>query len=480
MSNVLGAAGELAIRSLIERAPLASSLAQAFKAKGFTLALVGGPVRDAILGRLGNDLDFTTNAHPLETKKILQSWADNVWDTGIAFGTVAGKRGDTTVEVTTYRTENYDPDSRKPEVEYGDSIDGDLSRRDFTVNSMALELTGEKPEFIDPFNGLQDLAAKILRTPVRPGDSFNDDPLRMMRAARFASQLNFEIAPEVLNSMKDLAHRISIISAERVRDEFTKIMMSANPRIGITLLVDSGLADIVLPEIPKLRLEVDEHHHHKDVYEHSITVLEQAIEHEDRLGGPNLVIRLAALLHDIGKPKTRAFIEGGGVSFHHHEIVGARLAKKRLQALRFDNDTIDSVELLTMLHLRFHGYGEGEWTDSAVRRYVRDAGEFITHLHVLTRADCTTRNVRKAERLASAYESLEARIDRLMEAEELNKIRPDLDGAAVMQLLNLKPSATVGKALDFLLELRLERGPLGEEIATKELLAWWEKFSASQ
>ena len=473
MSNALGAAGELAIRSLIERAPLASSLAQAFKAKGFTLALVGGPVRDAILGRLGNDLDFTTNAHPLETKKILQSWADNVWDTGIAFGTVAGKRGDTTVEVTTYRTENYDPDSRKPEVEYGDSIDGDLSRRDFTVNSMALELTGEKPEFIDPFNGLQDLAAKILRTPVRPGDSFNDDPLRMMRAARFASQLNFEIAPEVLSSMKDLAHRISIISAERVRDEFTKIMMSANPRIGITLLVDSGLADIVLPEIPKLRLEVDEHHHHKDVYEHSITVLEQAIEHEDRLGGPNLVIRLAALLHDIGKPKTRAFIEGGGVSFHHHEVVGARLAKKRLQALRFDNDTIDAVELLTMLHLRFHGYGEGEWTDSAVRRYVRDAGEFITHLHVLTRADCTTRNKAKAARLSATYDSLEKRIELLMEQEELSKIRPDLDGGEVMQILGIKPGADVGRALNFLMELRMDQGPLGKEKATQLLLEWW-------
>ena len=473
MSNALGAAGELAIRSLIERAPLASSLALAFKAQGFTLALVGGPVRDAILGRLGNDLDFTTNAHPLETKKILQSWADNVWDTGIAFGTVAGKRGDTTVEVTTYRTEQYDPESRKPEVEYGDSIHGDLSRRDFTVNSMALELTTEKPEFIDPFNGLQDLAAKVLRTPVRPEDSFSDDPLRMMRAARFASQLEFEIAPDVLTSMKDIAHRISIISAERVRDEFIKIMMSANPRIGITILVDSGLADIVLPEIPKLRLEVDEHHHHKDVYEHSITVLEQAIELEDRLGGPNLVIRIAALLHDIGKPKTRAFIEGGGVSFHHHEVVGARLAKKRLQALRFDNDTIEAVELLTMLHLRFHGYGEGEWTDSAVRRYVRDAGDFITHLHVLTRADCTTRNKTKAARLSATYDSLEARIAVLMEQEELSRIRPDLDGEQVMQILKLKPSREVGQAMDFLMELRLEQGPIGEEAATKALLNWW-------
>ena len=466
-------AAELAIRSLIERAPLASSLAQAFKAKGFTLALVGGPVRDAILARLGNDLDFTTNAHPLETKKILQSWADNVWDTGIAFGTVAGKRGDTTVEVTTYRTEQYDPESRKPEVQYGDSIHGDLSRRDFTVNSMALELTGDEPEFIDPFNGLQDLAAKVLRTPVGAEDSFNDDPLRMMRAARFASQLDFAIAPEVLAAMKDLAQRISIISAERVRDEFIKIMMSPNPRIGITVLVDTGLADIVLPEIPKLRLEVDEHHHHKDVYEHSITVLEQAMELEDRLGAPNLVIRLAALLHDIGKPKTRAFIEGGGVSFHHHEVVGARLAKKRLQALRFDNDTIDAVELLTALHLRFHGYGEGEWTDSAVRRYVRDAGESITHLHVLTRADCTTRNKTKAARLSATYDSLEKRIEVLMEQEELSKIRPDLDGAQVMQLLNLKPSREVGEAMDFLMELRLEQGPIGVDAATQALLKWW-------
>ena len=466
-------AAELAIRSLIERAPLASSLAQAFKAKGFTLALVGGPVRDAILARLGNDLDFTTNAHPLETKKILQSWADNVWDTGIAFGTVAGKRGDTTVEVTTYRTEQYDPESRKPEVEYGDSIHGDLSRRDFTVNSMALELTGDEPEFIDPFNGLQDLAAKVLRTPIRAEDSFNDDPLRMMRAARFATQLDFAIAPDVLAAMKDLAHRISIISAERVRDEFVKILMSPNPRIGITVLVDTGLADIVLPEIPKLRLEVDEHHHHKDVYEHSITVLEQAMELEDRLSGPNLVIRLAALLHDIGKPKTRAFIEGGGVSFHHHEVVGARLVKKRLQALRFDNDTIDAVELLTALHLRFHGYGEGEWTDSAVRRYVRDAGELITHLHVLTRADCTTRNKTKAARLSATYDSLEKRIEVLMEQEELSKIRPDLDGSQVMQLLNLKPSREVGEAMNFLMELRLEQGPMGIDAATQALLKWW-------
>ena len=475
MTSALGAAGEVAIASLIKRAPLASSLAQSFAAQGFRLALVGGPVRDALLGRLGNDLDFTTDARPEVTKKILQGWAENVWDTGIEFGTVAGKRGDTTVEVTTYRTESYDPDSRKPEVEYGDSIEGDLSRRDFTVNSMALELTTKTPEFIDPFNGLEDLAKRVLRTPAKAENSFSDDPLRMMRAARFASQLDFKIAPDVLQAIKDMAGRISIISAERVRDEFTKMLMSKNPRTGITILVETGLAEIVLPEIPKLRLEIDEHHHHKDVYEHSITVLEQAISHEDRLGGPNLIIRLAALLHDIGKPKTRNLIPGGGVSFHHHEIVGARLTKSRLKALRFDGDTIEQVETLVALHLRFHGYGDGEWTDSAVRRYVRDAGDLLVHLHVLTRADCTTRNAKKAERLAKTYDGLEARIAKLMEEEELSRIRPDLDGAQVMKLLNIKPSAAVGKALDYLLELRLEHGPLGEDRATEELLNWWSK-----
>ena len=469
----LGAAGELAIRSLIERAPLASSLAEAFKKEGFRLALVGGPVRDAILGRLGNDLDFTTDAHPHQTKKILKSWADNVWDTGILFGTVAGKRGDTTVEVTTYRTEKYEENSRNPDVEFGETIEGDLSRRDFTVNSMALELTGAKPEFIDPFDGLGDLAKRILRTPSSATQSFSDDPLRMMRAARFASQLGFDLDSEVTEAMTSMASRISIISAERVRDEFVKLLMSDRPRIGITILVDTGLADLVVPEIPKLRLEIDEHHHHKDVYEHSITVLEQAISQEERLGGPNLVIRLAALLHDIGKPKTRNLLEGGGVSFHHHEVVGSRLSKNRMKALRFDNDTIEAVETLVALHLRFHGYGDGEWTDSAVRRYVRDAGDLLVHLHVLTRADCTTRNAKKADRLARTYDGLEARIAKLSEEEELSKIRPDLDGAQVMSLLGIKPSADVGKALDFLMELRMEHGPLGEERATEELIQWW-------
>ncbi|MEY3769599.1 MAG: hypothetical protein RL390_463, partial [Actinomycetota bacterium] len=466
--------GELAIRSLIERAPLASSLAQAFKEAGFKLALVGGPVRDAILGRLGNDLDFTTDAKPLETKKILQSWAEDVWDIGIDFGTIAGKRGDTTVEITTYRSDKYDLDSRKPEVEFGENIEGDLSRRDFTVNAMALELTGAKPEFIDVFNGLTDLSAKILRTPVTPEQSFSDDPLRMMRAARFAAQLNFEVSEDALKAMTEMAERINIISAERIRDEFTKLIMSNNPRKGIAILVSTGIAELVLPEIPKLQLEIDEHHHHKDVYEHSLTVLDQAIALEERLGGKNLVNRLASLLHDIGKPKTRALIPGGGVSFHHHEVVGARLAKERLKKLRYSNEVIDDVETLIALHLRFHGYGDGEWTDSAVRRYVRDAGELLTHLHVLTRADCTTRNQRKAELLAKTYDELEARIERLAAEEELAAIRPDLDGAEVMELLKLKPSREVGLALDFLLELRLEHGPLGKERATTELLNWWQ------
>jgi poly(A) polymerase len=471
----LSAASEMALASLIQRAPLASSLATIFKENGFTLALVGGPVRDALLGRLGNDLDFTTNAPALESKKILQKWADNVWDTGIEFGTVAGKRGDTTVEVTTYRSDSYSSDSRKPQVLFETSIEGDLSRRDFTVNSMALELTGDAPVFIDPYGGLVDLAKKILRTPGKPEDSFSDDPLRMLRAARFASQLNFEISPEVLAAMSEMTDRLAIISAERIRDEITKLLMSNNPRLGITILVDTGLAAKVIPEIPQLRLEVDEHHHHKDVYEHSITVLEQAIALEDRLGGANLVIRLAALLHDIGKPKTRALIPGGGVSFHHHEVVGARLAKSRLKALRFSGEIVDQVETLIALHLRFHGYGDGEWTDSAVRRYVRDAGPLLDHLHVLTRADCTTRNARKAARLAATYDGLEDRIAVLMEEEELSKIRPDLDGGEVMQLLDLKPGAMVGKALDFLLELRMEQGPLGKERATELLREWWAK-----
>ncbi|MSY11330.1 MAG: CCA tRNA nucleotidyltransferase, partial [Actinobacteria bacterium] len=432
-------------------------------------------VRDAILGRLGNDLDFTTNAHPKECEKILNKWADSVWDVGAAFGTIAGKKEEITVEITTYRSESYSADSRKPNVEFGENIEGDLSRRDFTINAMALELTTDEPTFIDLFGGVSDLQNKVIKTPGKPEDSFSDDPLRMMRAARFMSQLNFEVDPAVVAAMKSMAKRLEIISSERIRDEFIKTIMGQQPKLGITLLVETGLADIFLPEVPQLKLEIDEHHHHKDVYEHSLTVLEQAIRLEDRLGGANLTLRLAALLHDIGKPKTRQLIAGGGVSFHHHEVVGSRMCKERMRKLRFDNHIINDVSQLVFLHLRFHGYGSGEWTDSAVRRYVRDAGELLTHLHLLTRADCTTRNQKKADLLAKTYDELEERISVLMEQEELNKIRPDLSGEQIMEILKIKPSPMVGKAYDFLLELRLEHGPLGEEKAKELLINWWQQ-----
>ena len=473
MNTSVNAATQLAISTLTERAPESTKLANAFKAAGFKLALVGGPVRDAILGRLGNDLDFTTDAKPAQTKKILDSWADSVWEIGAEFGTIAARKGDIEVEVTTYRSETYDPDSRKPDVQFGESIEGDLKRRDFTINAMALELTTETPTFIDLFGGIIDLESKLIKTPGKPEDSFSDDPLRMMRAARFMSQLNFAVDPSVVTAITKMADRLQIISAERIRDEFTKTLMSANPRVGITLLVETGLADKFLPEIPKLKLEIDEHHHHKDVYEHTLTVLEQAIALEERLGGPNLTLRLAALLHDIGKPKTKELIAGGGVSFHHHEVVGSRMTKERLRNLRFDNHLIKDVAKLVFLHLRFHGYGGGEWTDSAVRRYVRDAQELLTHLHLLTRADCTTRNKKKAELLARTYDHLEERIVQLMAEEELNKIRPDLDGVEIMRILDLKPSPIVGEAYNYLLELRMEQGPLGVEKATQELLNWW-------
>lgn len=473
MKTPIDAAAQLAITTLTSRAPEATELASLFKSAGYKLALVGGPVRDAILGRLGNDLDFTTDAHPKDCEKILNKWADSVWDIGAAFGTVAGKKGDITVEVTTYRSESYDSSSRKPNVEFGKTIEGDLARRDFTINAMALELTTPEPTFIDLFNGVADLQNKLIKTPGKAEESFSDDPLRMMRAARFMSQLNFEIDPSVLVAIKSMATRLEIISFERIRDEFIKILMSPSPRIGITVLVETGLADYFLPEVPKLKLEIDEHHHHKDVYEHSLTVLEQAIGLESRLDGPNLTLRLAALLHDIGKPKTKQLIAGGGVSFHHHEVVGARMCKERMKKLRFDNHMIEDVSQLVFLHLRFHGYGSGEWTDSAVRRYVRDAGPLLTHLHLLTRADCTTRNKKKAESLAKTYDQLEERIALLMEQEELDKIRPDLSGEEIMQILAIKPSPTVGKAYDFLLELRLEKGPIGKEAATEELLTWW-------
>ena len=472
----LSAAQNLAMSELLRVAPEARALAERFARAGFKLALVGGSVRDALLGRLSADLDFATDAIPAVTRGILANWADAIWETGAAFGTIAAKKGKdspVTIEVTTYRSEVYFDASRKPQVVFGDSLEGDLLRRDFTINAMALELTTVEPSFADPYGGLNDLALKLLRTPAAPELSFSDDPLRMMRAARFASQLDFAIDESAMHAIASMKDRLAIVSAERVRDEFVKILMSNSPRLGLSILVESGLADFVVPEVPKLKLEIDEHHRHKDVYEHSLTVLERAIALESRVNGPDLVLRLAALLHDIGKPKTRTFVPDGGVSFHHHEIVGAHLAKARLRALRFDKQTVDDVSTLVELHLRFHGYGAGEWSDSAVRRYVRDAGPLLERLHVLTRSDCTTRNQKKAKVLSDAYDDLEKRIGRLSEEEELASMRPDLDGNSIMQILGITPSPAVGQAYNYLLELRIDNGPLGVERATEELKKWW-------
>jgi poly(A) polymerase len=357
-------------------------------------------------------------------------------------------------------------------VAYGDSLEGDVGRRDFTVNAMAVRIPSH--EVVDPYGGLDDLVARVLRTPGRPEDSFSDDPLRMMRAARFAAQLGFSVAPNVVAAMKDMASRIRIVSAERVRDELVKLVCAPDPRLGLTLLVETGLADQVLPELPALMLERDEHHRHKDVYHHTLTVLDQAMVLEKRLdGGPDFITRFAALMHDAGKPRTRRFLTDGSVTFHHHDVVGAKLTRRRMRALRFPNDVTDAVAKLVELHLRFHGYGSGEWTDSAVRRYVRDAGDQLERLHVLTRADCTTRNRRKAERLRRAYDELEARIAKLAEQEELDAIRPDLDGNQIMAILGIAPGPLVGEAYRHLLELRMDRGPLPPEEAEAELRSWW-------
>jgi poly(A) polymerase len=451
--------------------PVVDELGRLFADAGHELALVGGPVRDAMLGRRHNDLDLTTSARPEEIERLLEGWADATWDIGRAFGTIGSRKGEFQVEITTYRSEEYDASSRKPAVDFGSSLEGDLGRRDFTVNAMAVRVPTR--EFVDPYAGVVDLAHGLLRTPGRPEDSFSDDPLRMMRAARFAAQLGFEVDPAVVAAMTAMAGRIEIISAERVRDELVKLVLAAHPRRGLTLLVDTGLAAIVLPELPALALERDEHHRHKDVYEHTLTVLEQSIDLEDRLGGPDFVSRFAALMHDVGKPRTRRFVSDGSVTFHHHDVVGAKLTGKRMKALRFSGDTTDAVTKLVELHLRFHGYGEGQWTDSAVRRYVRDAGDQLERLHVLTRADCTTRNQRKAERLRRAYDDLEDRIERLSAEEELASIRPDLDGGQIMEILSIPPGRDVGAAYRFLLELRLDEGPQSYDEVKAALLAWW-------
>jgi len=451
---------------------LFATLGESFAKAGFEFALVGGPVRDAFLGRVALDIDFTSSATPDQILEIIKPIADANWDIGRAFGTIGARFKKDTVEITTYRTDQYQVDSRKPEVKFGTDLNEDLLRRDFTINAMALRLP--EKTFVDPFNGLKDLLAGVIRTPGKPEDSFSDDPLRMMRAARFASQLGFEIEPETFDAMRAMASRIEIISAERVQQELVKLMLGKFPRKGLTALVDSGLAEYVLPELPALRLEVDEHHHHKDVYEHTLTVVEQAIDYERDYGlEADFVLRFAALLHDAGKPKTRRLEPGGGVSFHQHDLVGAKLARKRMQQLKFDTDTIKSVSRLIELHLRFFGYGDQGWTDSAVRRYVRDGGELLTRLHALTRADVTTRNKRKADRLSFAYDDLERRITALREQEELDALRPDLSGEEIMELLGIKPGREVGEARNFMMELRLEEGSLSKDEAKSRLLAWW-------
>ncbi len=465
---------DAAVVALRSHAAVAVELGELFSAAGHELALVGGPVRDALLGRLGDDLDLTTDARPERVLELVAGWADATWDVGIAFGTVGVRKGEHKLEITTYRAEAYDRESRKPEVSYGDSLAEDLVRRDFTVNAMAVRLPSL--EFVDLHGGLDDLAAQVLRTPGTPEDSFTDDPLRMMRAARFASSLGFAVAPEVVTAMTAMSGRLAIVSAERVRDELVKLVLGRAPRAGLALLVSTGLAALVLPELPALALEVDEHHRHKDVYEHTLIVLEQAIALEsthEPVSGPDFVLRFAALMHDVGKPRTRRFEDDGGVSFHHHEMVGARITRKRMQVLRFSTSDIDDVSKLVELHLRFHGYGDGDWTDSAVRRYVRDAGDLLDRLHKLTRADCTTRNRRKADKLARTYDDLEERIARLSEQEELAAIRPALDGNRIMEILGIPPGRDVGAAYSFLLELRLDRGPMTDAEAEAELSAWW-------
>ncbi len=455
-----------------ERVPAVAELGRLFTRHGHELALVGGWVRDVLRGqRSAGDLDMTTDATPDQVLEITGAWADRTWEVGIAFGTVGLRKGNEIFEITTYRSEHYERTSRKPGVRYGKSLEEDLGRRDFTVNAMAVRLPGY--EFADPFGGFEALREKVLRTPGPPEQSFGDDPLRILRAARFAAQLGFTVADDVRAAMTDQAGRLEIVSAERITSELTKLMLAPDPALGIDVLVQTGVAGELLPEVSMLRMEADEHHRHKDVYQHSLTVLRQAIVLEPGYGlEGDLTVRLAALLHDIGKPKTRTLLPDGRVAVHRHEGKGAKLTQRRLAALRFPNDVVKDVSRLVELHLRFHGYGEGEWTDSAVRRYVRDAGPLLTRLHVLTRADCTTRNRAKAARLARAYDGLEQRITELSEQEELARLRPELDGNEIMRVLGVPPGPVVGRAYSFLLELRIAEGELGRERATQELLRW--------
>jgi poly(A) polymerase len=468
-SSRLSLAQRNAVSELLRVFPIADELGRRFQAAGHELHLVGGSVRDALLGRLGDDLDFCTDAHPDQTLGLLKGWAEATWETGREFGTIGAQKRGLRLEVTTYRAEVYDGVTRHPVVRYGTTLSDDLLRRDFTINAMAVRLPGH--EFADPFGGLSDLAARLIRTPGAPVLSFGDDPLRMLRAARFTAQLRFTVEPAVVKAMTEMSGDLARITAERIRDEFSKLMTGADPVTGLRLLVDTGLADQFLPELVGLKLEIDEHAQHKDVYEHTLKVVSNAVTLDDHPGG-DLVLRLAALLHDVGKPATKAVGADGGVSFHHHELVGARMAKARLKALKYPKEVIVAVAKLVSLHLRFYGYGRGEWTDSAVRRYVTDADDLLDRLHKLTRSDCTTRNRRKAAQLASDYDALEARIERLKQEEDLARVRPDLDGNAIMELLGVPPGPFVGKAWRHLKELRLERGPLSPEEAELELRRW--------
>jgi poly(A) polymerase len=471
--GALSDAQRRAVAELLRIAPVADELGHQFERAGHELHLVGGSVRDALLGRLGDDLDFTTDARPEQIVALVSGWADAIWETGREFGTIGVQRRGLRLEITTFRTDAYDGVSRNPVVRFGDSLEEDLRRRDFAVNAMAVRVPGH--EFTDPFGGRADLAAKRLRTPGTPADSFGDDPLRMLRAARFASQLGFSVAPEVLKAMRAMAGDLGRITAERIRDEFTKLLCGADPVTGLRLLVDTGLADVFLPELPGLRLAIDEHAQHKDVYEHTLTVVDNAVRLERAdpdQGGPDLVLRLAAVMHDIGKPATKAVGSDGRVSFHHHEVVGAKLTRQRLKVMRFPKDVISDVSELVALHLRFYGYGRGEWTDSAVRRYATDAGPLLGRLHKLTRSDCTTRNRRKAAQLSADYDALEERIARIASEEDLARIRPDLDGNAIMELLDLPPGPLVGEAWRYLKGLRLDRGPLDHDEAVAELMRW--------
>lgn len=471
---MLNMAEGIARLGALAESPVVSTLARAFADAGFDLAIVGGPVRDALLGRTVNDLDFTTDARPDDILRIVTPISTAQWDIGRAFGTIGARVRGEQVEITTYRADSYDGVTRKPTVEFGDTIADDLLRRDFTVNAMALRVPGQT--LVDPTGGVEDLVRGTLRTPTEPSVSFGDDPLRMLRAARFASQLGFTVDPATEAAMAELRQTLEIVSPERIQSELVKLLATDDPLRGIRLLVQTGLMAEFLPEIPALQLEVDEHHHHKDVYEHSLTVLRQAIDLEktrNQDAAPDVALRLAALLHDIGKPATRRLEPGGGVTFYHHDIKGARLARKRLQELRFDSATIATVTRLIELHLRFFGYSEGAWTDSAVRRYVRDAGDELERLHILTRADVTTRNVKKAGRLARAYDDIERRIDELAAQEQLDAMRPELDGNRIQKLLGIAPGREVGEAYRFLLDLRLDEGVLGEEEAERRLLEWW-------